>query len=101
MGSNILCNEQEGDDYIIIATLENINMTKTDFEDVDTLSLCTSSSVLGRNCGDYSECADSTLNYENKAICCSATGACSSTSTSLSVNSNTMDWYLLWCLSIM
>ena len=91
--SNILCNEEEGDDDdIMIGELENI--IKSDFKHVDTLSLCTNSSLLGINCGDFHECENDTLlNYENNAICCTSYAGCRYTSASLSVNvsSNTMD----------
>ena len=30
----------------------------------------------GINCGDYGECYNRTLNYTNKAICCTSCGAC-------------------------
>ena len=34
------------------------------------------SNLLGRNCGDYSECSGEMLTYTNKAICCTGEAGC-------------------------
>ena len=66
-----MCNET--DDIAIVALVDLPSViTHIGFEDVDTLSLCTNSFVLGINCGDYQDCLSDTLNYENQAVCCSS-----------------------------
>ena len=86
--SNIFCNEEDGDDEISITALNNLPTSITDigFKNVDTYSLCTNSSVLGINCGNYRECESDTLNYENKAICCGAEQGCFYVSATLTIN---------------
>ena len=86
---NALC---YGDDVnnISVAALNDLlsvhDLTQIGFDNVDTYLLCLNSSILGINCGDYSECQFSIFNYENEAICCSAHNGCFYTSTTLTVN---------------
>ena len=80
------------DDYISIVALNDVpsDIQRIGFKDVDTLSLCTNSLILTINCGNYEACHSDTLNYTNKAICCSSSGGCRYSSIALVVNlSNT------------
>ena len=88
--SNILCNVSQ--DYISMTALNDLPSSITHighgFENIDTLSLCTNSSVLGINCGDDQECQNSSLSYINKAICCTGHYGCEDSSATFNVNFN-------------
>ena len=73
--SSILCGN--GDD-VSIATWNNLSSDKKEivFQNVDTYSLCSNSSLVGINCGNYEECANTTLTYANEVICCSSHLGC-------------------------
>ena len=95
--SNLLCNEQNDD--ISILTLNSLpsGIKEIGVKEVDTLSLCTNSSVLGINCGNYQECESTTLlNYQNQAICCSSYQGCRYSSGTLIVN-DTIDRIGIYC----
>lgn len=88
---NLLCNDQsDEDDYndIGIIALNDLPsfMTEFGFEEVNTLSTCKNSSVLGINCGNYDECSYDTLNYKNQAICCTSEFGCQYSSVTLTIN---------------
>ena len=92
--SNILCNETRDDEYFSITALNDLSsdIKQIGFENVDTLSLCTNSWIFGINCGNinYQECQSDTctLDYTNKAICCSPFGGGRYSSIELTVNFN-------------
>ena len=70
-------NGTENEDDISIAALDDLPTVKQiGFEDVDTLSLCTNSSILAINCGNYQECRYNKLIHTNDAICCGGFAGC-------------------------